>query len=104
MPQVTLTTGQGGPQAILRNYWKVQLQKMLDNDLLAADLLEAQVIPANSGTVIEFHRINSFPKMVTGISQFLGYMTVGDLRGQSFTIDSVVYSLALLGNDLQISE
>ena len=38
------------------------------------------------------------------MSQFLGYATFGDLKGRSFTVDSVVYPLQLIGNDLIISE
>lgn len=102
--RITLTTTAGGPQGVLRNYWARQLLGILENQLMAADLCEAQVIPANSGTAIEFHRINSFPKQVAGISQFLGYMTHGDLKGQSFTVDSVVYGLRLIGNDLRLTE
>jgi len=93
-----------GPARLLRNYWKSQLEKILENELIASDLLEQQVIPANSGRVIEFHRINAFSKQVTGVSDFLGYMTFGDLKGKSFTVDSVVYTLELLANDLQLSE
>lgn len=98
------STTTGGPEGILRNYWKQQLMKILENELMAADLCDKQVIPANSGTVIEFHRINSFPKQVAGVSQFLGYATFGDLKGRSFTVDSVVYSLELLTNDMILSE
>jgi N4-gp56 family major capsid protein len=90
--------------SLLRNYWQDQLQRMLDNQLLAADLIEQQTIPANSGNVIEFRRIGKFSKQVTGVSQILGYMTFGDLKGRSWTVDSVVCSLVLLTNDLQISE
>jgi N4-gp56 family major capsid protein len=97
-------TTAGGPEGILRNYWNRQLLNILENELMAADLCESQVIPANTGTVIEFHRINSFPKQVTGVSQFLGYATFGDLKGRTFTVDSVVYGLELLTNDLQMSE
>lgn len=104
MPQLTLTTTAGGPQGILRNYWKEQLLDFLENQLMATDLCDKQVIPANSGTVIEFHRINSFPKQVTGISQFLGWMTPAGLKGRSFTVDSVVYGIELIGNDLEITE
>lgn len=99
-----LITTAGGPEQILRNYWKEQLMGILQNDLMASDLAESQVIPANSGNVIEFHRINSFPKQVAGVSEFLGYMTFANLKGRSFTVDSVVYGLALLTNDLQLSE
>lgn len=102
--QITLTTTAGGPAGMLRNYWKDTLEDILKNQLMASDLAEAQVIPANSGTAIEFHRINPFPKQIAGISQFLGYMTHGDLKGQSFTVDSIVYSLALIGNDLRLTE
>jgi N4-gp56 family major capsid protein len=102
--QITLTTTAGGPQGILRNYWRQTLLDILENNLVASDLAEQQVIPANAGQVIEFHRINSFPKQILGVSQFLGYMTVGDLKGQSFTVDSVVYGLELLTNDLRLTE
>lgn len=98
------STTSGGPNGILRNYWNNKLLDILENNLLAADLCDKQVIPANSGTAIEFHRINSFRKQLTGVSQALGYMTVGDLKGRTFTVDSVVYSLSLLTNDLQITE
>lgn len=99
-----LITTSGGPEGLLRNYWRQQLLRILENDLMATDLAESQVIPANVGSVIEFHRINSFPKQTAGISQFLGYMTFGDLKGRSFTVDSVVYPIQLIGNDLQLTE
>ena len=102
MPVLTATTG--GPQGLLRNYWKQQLEEYLKNELLAGSLMEEQVIPANSGRVIEFRRINSFSKQMTGMSFFLGYATFAGLKGRSFTVDSVVYNLDLLGNDLQIEE
>lgn len=102
--QITLTTTAGGAQGILRNFWRQQLLDILENQLMAADLAESQVIPANAGNVIEFHRINSFPKQMVGVSEFLGYMTVGALKGQSFTVDSVVYGLELLTNDLRLTE
>ena len=93
-----------GPQGLLRNYWQNQLLDILQNNLLAADLCDKQVIPANSGTAIEFHRINSFKKQLIGVSQALGAYTVGDLKGRTFSVDSIVYSLKLLTNDLQITE
>src|SRR3990167_2499680 len=99
-----LTATTGGPQGLLRNYWKQQLEDYLKNELLAGDLMEQQVIPANSGRVIEFRRINSFSKQMTGISFFLGYATFGGLKGRSFNVDSVVYNLDLIGNDLQLEE
>lgn len=94
----------GGPEQLLRNYWKQRLETILENELMASDLLDSQVIPANSGRIIEFRRINSFPKQVIGVSSFLGYMTFGGLKGRSFNVDSVVYTLELLTNDLQIDE
>ena len=100
---VLLTTA-GGPEGILRNYWNRQLLDILKNNLIATDLMDKRVIPSNSGTAIEFHRINSFPKQTAGVSQILGYATFGDLKGRSFTVDSVVYGLALLTNDMQLSE
>src|SRR5262245_43493584 len=99
-----LTTSAGGPQGLLRNYWQQRLLDILKNTLLAADLMDQQVIPANSGRVIEFRRINSFSKQMTGISSFLGYATFAGLKGRSFTVDSVVYPLTLLGNDLEMDE
>lgn len=99
-----LITTTGGPEGILRNYWRQQLLGILENELMASDLAESQVIPANVGSVIEFHRINSFPKQVAGVSQFLGYMTFANLKGRSFTVDSIVYPIQLLTNDLQLSE
>ena len=104
--QTTLTTTSGGPEGILRNYWKNRIQDILKNQLMAADLCEVQVIPANMGTACEFHRINSFPKQVTGVTQAFGYILQdsGTLKGQSFTVDSVVYSLELLVNDLRLTE
>jgi N4-gp56 family major capsid protein len=94
----------GGPEGILRNYWNRRLLSILENELMAADLCDRQVIPANSGTAIEFHRIDAFHKQVTGVSQFLGYASFGDLKGRTFGVDSIVYSLELLTNDLIISE
>ena len=94
----------GGPEGILRNYWKRQLLDILKNELMASDLMDTEVIPSNSGTVVEFHRIDSFHKQVTGVSQFLGYASFGDLKGRTFSVDSIVYSLELLTNDLIISE
>src|SRR3990167_7793126 len=102
MAVLTLTAG--GPEGLLRNYWKQQLLGYLKNNLMAADLAEVQTIPANSGNVIEFHRINSFSKQMTGISNFLGYATFAGLKGRSFTVDSVVYAIELIGNDLEIPE
>jgi N4-gp56 family major capsid protein len=99
-----LTTAAGGPQGILRNYWKEQLLGILKNELMAGDLMDQQVIPANSGRVCEFHRINSFSKQVTGVSEFLGYATFSALKGRTFTVDSVVYTLELITNDLQMEE
>jgi N4-gp56 family major capsid protein len=94
----------GGPEGILRNYWKEQLLGILENQLMAGDLMDQQVIPANSGRVCEFHRINSFSKQVTGVSSFLGYASFGDLKGRTFNVDSVVYTLELITNDLQMDE
>ena len=99
-----LISSTGGPQGLLRNYWQQQLLGILENNLIAADLCDLQTIPANSGRVIEFRRINSFSKQMTGISSFLGYATFAGLKGRSFTVDSVVYGLNLLGNDLEIDE
>jgi N4-gp56 family major capsid protein len=99
-----LTVAAGGPQGVLRNYWKQQLLGILENELMAGDLMDQQVIPANSGRVCEFHRINSFSKQVTGVSNFLGYATFSALKGRTFTVDSVVYTLELITNDLQMEE
>ncbi|KKK64551.1 hypothetical protein LCGC14_2983050 [marine sediment metagenome] len=62
-PNITATAG---PAALLRNYWKDTLLDILENKLIATDLAEKQVIPANSGQVIEFHRIGSFHKQPKG--------------------------------------
>lgn len=94
----------GGPQGLLRNYWQEQIKDILKNTLLAADFCESQTIPQNSGRTIEFRRINSFKKQMTGISSFLGYATFGGLKGRTFAVDSVVYTLDLLGNDLELDE
>jgi N4-gp56 family major capsid protein len=104
-----LQTGSGGPDELLRNYWKEQLLDILENNLIAADLCDQQVIPANSGNVIEFHRINAFSKQVTGVTQYMAYLqqgtaTAGALKGKSFTVDSIVYTLELLTNDLHLTE
>lgn len=100
-----LTATTGGPEGILRNYWREQLLDILKNTLLAGDLMEAQVIPANSGRVIEFHRIaGAMSKQLTGSSFFLGYATFAGLKGRSFTVDSVVYALDLITNDMQLEE
>jgi len=105
-----MTTAAGGPQAILRNYWKRELLQLLHNELMASDLMDTQVIPANSGTVIEFHRINiSRGKQVTGVTQYIAYgqptyAISGNLKGTTFAVDSVVYALELLNNDLHMTE
>lgn len=104
-----LTTSSGGPEGILRNYWRRQLLGILENDLMATELLEEEVIPTNSGRVIEFHRINSFSKQVTGVTHYLAYggntlAISGNLKGRSFNVDSVVYGLELLTNDLHMEE
>ena len=99
-----LTTTAGGPQGQLRNYWQDSLLEIFKNNLIAADLAESEVIPANAGNIIEFHRINSFVKQVIGVSEFLGYMTFAGLKGRSYTIDSVVYGLELCTNDLQLTK
>ena len=101
---ITLTTATGGPAGLLRNYWQQTLLGILENQLLASDLADRIVIPANSGTAIEFHRINSFPKQMIGVTQAQGYLTNVGMKGQSFTVDSVVYSLELLTNDLRLTE
>ena len=93
-----------GPAQLLRNYWQQQLLGILENTLLAYDLCDKQVIPANSGRVIEFRRINTFKKQMAGISSFLGYATFAGLKGATFSVDSVVYGLQLIGNDLEIDE
>lgn len=98
------STTTGGPEQILRNYWVRELQIQLRNQLLAADLATVQVIPTNRGTVIEFHRINPFVKQPTGVSEFLGLATFGDLKGRTFGIDVVVYGLELITNDMVLSE
>jgi len=105
MPASTLlTTVAGGPQGLLRNYWKERLLDILENQLLASDLMEQQVIPANSGMVIEFHRINSFPKQMIGVTTSQGYLTNTGMKGQSFTVDSIVYGIELLTNDLRLDK
>ncbi len=105
-PNISTTAG---PAALLRNYWKDTLLDILENKLIATDLAEKQVIPANSGQVIEFHRIGSFHKQPKGVSEALAYLgpgtaTMGSLKGQSFLIDSVVYGLDLITNDIVLSE
>ena len=107
MPILLATTG--GPEQLLRNYWKQRLEDILENSLMAADLMDVQVIPGNSGRVIEFRRINSFSKQVTGVTSHLaslnvGTATAGALKGRTFNVDSVVYALELLTNDLFIDE
>ena len=101
---VPLITTAGGPEQILRNYWREQLLDILKNNLIAADLMEKQTIPANRGNVIEFHRINSFPKQPAAQNQLLGWSNSTSLKGRSFTVDSVVYGLELITNDLVMSE
>jgi N4-gp56 family major capsid protein len=106
-----LSTTAGGPEGILRNYWKERLLGILENNLVAADLCDSQVIPANSGNVIEFHRINSFSKQLTAVSESYaalpGHLTTalsGTLKGRTFTVDSVVYGIEPIGNDLHMTE
>lgn len=102
---VLISSTDPGPAGLLRNYWNKQLLGILKNQLLAADLMDVQVVPANSGRVIEFHRIaNQMRKQVIGISSFLGYATFGGLKGRSFSVDSVVYPIELLGNDMELDE
>ena len=93
-----------GPAQILRNYWKQKLLNISKNELVAGDLCDVEVIPANVGRVCEFHRINGFRKQVTGVSSFLGAFTFAGLKGRSFTVDSLVYDLELLTNDLEMDE
>lgn len=100
----TMTSTAGGPEGVLRNYWKQQLLGILENELMASDLAEVQVIPANAGNFIEFHRINSFPKQVRGVTEYQGYLTNTGMKGQSFTVDSIVYGIELLTNDLRLTE
>lgn len=104
-----LTVSAGGPQGLLRNYWNKALLGILENQLMAADLCDVQVIPANSGRIIEFHRISSFSKQMTGITMYQGALhpgtaTAGTLKGRTFTVDSVVYTLELIANDLYLTE
>jgi N4-gp56 family major capsid protein len=104
-----LSTTAGGPEGLLRNYWKEKLLGILENQLMAGDLCETQVIPANAGNVIEFHRINSFSKQVTGVTEYMAFLhtgtaTSGALKGRTFTVDSVVYGIELITNDLFLTE
>jgi len=104
-----MTSSGAGPAALLRNYWKQQLLGILKNELMAADLCDTQVIAANSGKVIEFHRINTFQKQTVGVTESLAWLgvgptTMGDMKASTFTVDSVVYTLELLTNDLSLTE
>ncbi len=104
-----LITTSGGPEGLLRNYWKNRLLGILKNNLMAGDLMDTQVIPANAGNVIEFHRINGFPKQMDGVTETMAWLhpgtaTMGALKGRTFNVDSVVYGLELLTNDLHMSE
>jgi len=101
VPNLTTTTS---VSRLLRNYWHNQLLDILENQLMAGDLMEKQIIPANSGQVIEFHRINSFSKQMTAINEAIGYTNSSVLKGTSWTIDSVVYGIEPIGNDLVLTE
>jgi len=99
VPNLTSTASISG---LLRNYWKQQLLGILENQLIAGDLMEKQVIPANSGQVIELHRINAFPKQPVGLNEAFGWTTA--MKGTSWTIDSVVYGIEPIGNDIILTE
>jgi N4-gp56 family major capsid protein len=98
-----LTTA-GGPERLLRNYWRRKLLGVLENNLLAGDLMDRQVIPANAGRVIEFHRINNFSKQMTKSNEIIGASTAAGMKGRVFTVDSIVYAIEMITNDLSMSE
>ena len=102
-----LTSASAGPAALLRDHFQDILDSYLENRLLAADLMDSQVFPANRGTTVEFHRLNTLPKQLTGISEAFGsaHSSVsGLLKGEAFTIDNISTALQLIGNDLEITE
>lgn len=101
-------TSAGGPAALLRNYFQAKLMQALEKELMWKDLCDPEVIPANSGKTIEFHRICNFALQPTGVSEVMGFnATLANgtaLKQTTFTIDSVPATLVQLGNDLLISE
>lgn len=112
---VNVTTGTG-PAKLIRNYFQDILDEYLENTLLAADLMESYVLPANVGTTVLFKRLGTFNKQPVGLSggsaipglgeAFAAYGggTGAQLRATSFTIDDARATINLIGNDLPISE
>lgn len=116
MPNLTTSTGAA---KLIRNHFSDMLDEYLENTLLAADLCDAEVFPANKGTAIEFHRLVTFNKqtiglsgsaatsVVPGLGEVFGNPLVGSasqLKKVNFNIDRIVATLQLVGNDLAISE
>lgn len=98
-------TTTGGPATLLRNYFQSQLMLALQKELIWKDLCDNEVIPANSGKTIEFHRINNFAIQPTGVTEDFGsYVISGILKARTFTIDAIPATLIQFGNDLEISE
>ncbi len=98
-------TTTGGPAVLLRSFFQQTLMQGLQKKLLWKDLCTNQVIPANSGKAINFHRIRNFALQPTGITEDFGSAVIsGLLKQRTFGIDDVPASMILIGNDLEISE
>jgi hypothetical protein len=111
-----VTTTSGGAANLIRNHFEDILNEYLENTLLAADLLDSYVFPANKGTSVVFHRLAPFRKEpsglssaseVPGIGEVFGNPLVGNvtqLKGRSYVVDNIAATLRLIGNDMAISE
>lgn len=100
-------TSSTNPAQLLRTYFDRQLMDRLEKDLIAKDLVNAKVVPANSGNVIAFHRIQNMPLQTVGITQTFGsaHSSVsGLLKGLTYVVDEVTATLAQFGADMQLSE
>ena len=112
-----VTTTTVGPAILIRNHFQDILDSYLENTLLAADLMDAEVFPANRGTSVEFHRLSPFRKAPIGLSTndvpgpgeafgspHTSVSAAGQLKGLSYVVDRIVATLRLVGNDLALSE
>src|SRR3990167_866357 len=105
-----------GPAQLIQDHFQDKLDTYLTNNLLAADLMDSMVLPANRGRLIDFHRLNTGGKQTIGLSSndVAGHAfgsahpsihaTAGQLKARTFTIDTVSAQLELIGNDMELTE
>ena len=112
-------TASAGPAAIIRQHFDTKFLQRLEMEDIVSPLLEQKIIPANSGDIVQFHRLQALALKTHALSGTLNasgagqawgnahpsiHATAGQLRGTAFVVDSVPAQLELIGDDMQISE